>query len=173
MKVEEVERLLTAFYEGTATECEEEKLKVYFRTGDVPGHLHADRRLFLALCEEDDKEVPDRLAGTLRRLIDERGEAERRSSSATRMKRDWRWIGGIAATVVLLVGIGYSICNYMQDMRTSSPQDTFSDPEEAYAVLQSTLIEISTNLSKGISQVNEVRKDIRRINTEARNESKK
>lgn len=46
MKVEEVERLLTAFYEGTATECEEEKLKVYFRTGDVPGHLHADRRLF-------------------------------------------------------------------------------------------------------------------------------
>lgn len=169
MKVEEVERLLTAFYEGTATECEEEKLKVYFRTGNVPGHLHADRKLFLALCEEDDKEVPDSLAGTLSHLIDERAEAERHSSAATRMKRDWRWIGGIAATVVLLVGIGYSICNYMQDMRTPTQQDTFSDPEEAYAVLQSTLIEVSTNLNKGINQVNEIRKDIRRV----RNESKK
>lgn len=36
MKVEEIEKLLTAFYEGSTTENQEEILKAYFGTEHIP-----------------------------------------------------------------------------------------------------------------------------------------
>ena len=44
-----------------------------------------------------------------------------------------------------------------------TPQDTFSDPEEAYQVLQATLIEVSTNLNQGIAQVKETQMDMKKL----------
>ena len=35
----------------------------------------------------------------------------------------WRWIGGIAATILVLVGVGYGITNMGEDMRPPTPQD--------------------------------------------------
>ena len=49
MKVEEIERLLAEFYEGTTTESQEEVLRNYFRTTEVPGHLLKDKEIFLNL----------------------------------------------------------------------------------------------------------------------------
>lgn len=46
MKVEEIERLLAEFYEGTTTESQEEVLRNYFRTTEVPGHLLKDKEIF-------------------------------------------------------------------------------------------------------------------------------
>ena len=50
-------------------------------------------------------------------------------------EQTWRWIGGIAATILVLVGVGYGITNMGEDMRPPTPQDTFSDPEAAYKAL--------------------------------------
>ena len=47
MRVEEIERLLAEFYEGNTSENQEEKLKKYFETQNVPEHLEKDKRLFL------------------------------------------------------------------------------------------------------------------------------
>lgn len=49
MRVEEIERLLAEFYEGNTNENQEEKLKKYFETQNVPEHLEKDKRLFLLL----------------------------------------------------------------------------------------------------------------------------
>lgn len=49
MKVEEIERLLTEFYEGNTTESQEEALRDYFRTTEVPEHLQRIKKFFLAL----------------------------------------------------------------------------------------------------------------------------
>lgn len=54
MKVEEIERLLAEFYEGTTTESQEEVLRNYFRTTEVPGHLLKDKEIFLNLCPDAD-----------------------------------------------------------------------------------------------------------------------
>ena len=85
-------------------------------------------------------------------------------------KRNWRWIGGIAATILVLVGVGYGITNMGEDMRPPTPQDTFSDPEAAYKALQATLIEVSANLNKGIEQIEETRIDVTKVNQEVRKE---
>lgn len=51
MKVEEIERLLTEFYEGNTTESQEEALRDYFRTTEVPEHLQKDKEIFLAFIK--------------------------------------------------------------------------------------------------------------------------
>ena len=59
MKVEEIERLLAAFYEGNTNEQEEELLKEAFRTEEVPQHLQKDRKIFLSFfCQEMVVDVP-------------------------------------------------------------------------------------------------------------------
>ena len=76
----------------------------------------------------------------------------------------------LAATILVLVGVGYGITNMEEDMRPPTPQDTFSDPEAAYKALQATLIEVSANLNKGIEQIEETRIDVTKVNQEVRKE---
>lgn len=175
MKVEEIERLLAEFYEGNTTEGQEEVLKDYFRHGEVPQHLHADKQIFLSLFASPFATdiVPEALEEKLSRLIDEKAEEEQRFFLPNKSRRNWRWIGGIAATVFLLLGIGYSIGNLGQNMRPPTPQDTFSDPRIAYEVLQATLMEVSVNLNKGIEQVTETQEDVTKINKEVMKEIKR
>ena len=136
MKVEEIERLLAEFYEGNTNEQEEELLKEAFRTEEVPEHLQKDKKLFLSFFPgEVVDNVPAGLEDKLSRMIDEKAEEEQRFFHRNKAKRNWRWIGGIAATILVLVGVGYGITNMGEDMRPPTPQDTFSDPEAAYKAL--------------------------------------
>ena len=161
MKVEEIERLLAEFYEGNTNEQEEELLKEAFRTEEVPEHLQKDKKLFLSFFPGKVVDnVPAGLEDKLSRMIDEKAEEEQRFFHRNKAKRNWRWIGGIAATILVLVGVGYGITNMGEDMRPPTPQDTFSDPEAAYKALQATLIEVSANLNKGIEQIEETRIDV-------------
>ena len=153
MKVEEIERLLAEFYEGNTNEQEEELLKEAFRTEEVPEHLQKDKKLFLSFFPG---EVVDNVPA---------GLEEQRFFHRNKAKRNWRWIGGIAATILVLVGVGYGITNMGEDMRPPTPQDTFSDPEAAYKALQATLIEVSANLNKGIERI-----DVTKVNQEVRKE---
>lgn len=171
MKVEEIERLLAEFYEGNTNEQEEELLKEAFRTEEVPEHLQKDKKLFLSFFPgEVVDNVPAGLEDKLSRMIDEKTEEEQRFFHRNKAKRNWRWIGGIAATILVLVGVGYGITNMEEDMRPPTPQDTFSDPEAAYKALQATLIEVSANLNKGIEQIEETRIDVTKVNQEVRKE---
>lgn len=172
MKVEEIERLLAEFYEGNTTESQEEALSNYFRTTEVPERLLKEKEIFLTLCQaaEMDMKVPAGLEDKLTLLIDEKAEEERHFFRVNRAKRNWRWIRGVAATVLLLVGIGYGVGWMGHDVCVPTPQDTFSDPEEAYRVLQATLIEVSTNLNQGITQVEETQADMRKVVQEVKKE---
>ena len=151
MKVEEIERLLAEFYEGNTTESQEEALRDYFRTTEVPEHLQKDKEIFLSLNQGADRdvEVPAGLGDKLSRLIDEKAEEEQR---------------------FFRPNIGYGVENLGKDVCPPTPQDTFSDPEEAYQVLQATLIEVSTNLNQGIAQVKETQMDMKKVNQEVKKE---
>ena len=175
MKVEEIERLLAEFYEGNTSESEEEALKDYFRTEEVPTHLEKEKKIFLSLYETEGEEVevPETLECKLSKMIDEKADEEQRFFRRNRAKHNWRWIGGIAATLVLLIGIAYSIEIYEQEIEPPTPMDTFSDPKLAYEVLQSTLMEVSTNLNGGIDEVNKTQQDMRKVNQEVRKEIQK
>ena len=72
MKVEEIERLLAEFYEGNTTESQEEALRDYFRTKEVPERLLKEKRDFFSpLCQaaEMDMKVPAGLEDKLTLLI--------------------------------------------------------------------------------------------------------
>lgn len=172
MKVEEIEKLLTEFYEGNTTESQEEALRDYFRTTEVPEHLQKDKEIFLSLYQDADRdvEVPAGLGDKLSLLIDEKAEEEQRFFSPNKSKRNWRWIGSVAATILVIIGIGYGVENLGRGVCPPTPQDTFSDPEEAYQVLQATLMEVSTNLNQGIAQVKETQVDMKKVNQEIKKE---
>lgn len=174
MEVREIERLLAEFYEGNTSESEEETLKKYFRTEEVPPSLLKDKKIFLGLYGNTDKEVEvsEKLGQKLSELIDEKAEEEQRFFRRNRTRRNWRWVGGVAATIVLLVGIAYSIGDFGREI-PPTPQDTFSDPKLAYEVLQSTLVEVSCNLNKGLNEVKETKMDLNKVNQEVRKEIQK
>ena len=171
MKVEEIERLLAEFYEGNTNEQEEELLKEAFRTEEVPEHLQKDKKLFLSFFPgEVVDNVPAGLEDKQSRMIDEKAEEEQRFFRPNKSRRNWRWIGSVAATILVIIGIGYGVENLGKDVCPPTPQDTFSDPEEAYQVLQATLIEVSTNLNQGIAQVKETQMDMKKVNQEVKKE---
>lgn len=175
MKVDEIERLLAEFYEGTTTESQEEALRDYFKTTAVPEHLQKDKEFFLSLYQGADREVevPAGLESKLSRLIDEKAEEEQRFFRPNKSRRNWRWLGSIAATLLLILSLGYGVNHLGKDVCPPTPQDTFTDPEEAYRVLQATLLEISANLNNGFNEVKESQTDMRRISQEVRNEIKR
>ena len=175
MEVEEIERLLAKFYDADTDESQEDALRDYFRITEVPEHLLKDKYLFLNLYQTEDRdvEVPVGLGDKLSLLIDKKTEEEQRFFRPNRAKRNWRWVGSIAATVLLLIGIGYGVDKLGDDVCPPTTQDTFSDPEEAYHVLQAALLEISTNLNCGLNEVKATQSDMRKIHQEVRNEIKR
>lgn len=103
MKIDE---LLNRYFEGE-TSCEEEReLRRYFTEGDVRGDLAVYRPLFACIDEE---------AKAHRRAQEETAEANTKTEAATdvhpgsngrrRTVRLYRLWGGIAAGVLLLIGI--------------------------------------------------------------------
>lgn len=51
MKVNEIERLLTRYYDGETSETEEKELKRFFTEEDVPAHLLAEKEIFMQLAK--------------------------------------------------------------------------------------------------------------------------
>ncbi len=59
-----------------------------------------------------------------------------------------------AATILVIIGIGYGVETGKRCV-SAHTAGYILYPEEAYQVLQATLIEVSTNLNQGIAQVKE------------------
>lgn len=165
MRIEEIEKLLVSFYEGNTTESQEEILKEYFRTHDVPKYLEIDKRLLLSFHKEMPNIVSTTLEHKLIKMIDLKEQEEIRFFRKNKTRRNWRWVGGIAASIVILFGVGYSIFNQENDA-CQQPKETFDDPQVAYEVLQVTLMEVSTGLNIGLDEVVETQKEIRKTNKE-------
>ncbi|MBO7370921.1 MAG: hypothetical protein J6U34_00280 [Bacteroidales bacterium] len=58
------------------------------------------------------------------------------------------WISGIAATFIVMLGIGLAL-------QSRGPKDTFDDPVLAYAQVQSVLQQISSGMQQGKAAVDE------------------
>lgn len=166
MKREEIEKLLARYYDGLATEQEEEKLTQALRSAkDLPKNLQAERDLFLSLHKDtmEDVPVPEDLETELATWID-------RKASAPRRRRLW-W-GSMAASILLLVGLGFGIAEMRQEAFAPTPQDTFTNPEDAHRALQAIFAEMSQNWNEGMKQLEASQRDIIAVNREIREELK-
>lgn len=164
MKREEIEKLLTRFYEGITDEQEEERLVQAFRsTSPLPDDLEAERRLFLSLHHSsatEESPVPAGFEERLTALIDRKASAGRR--------RWLRW-GSLAASVLLVIGLGLGLSKTREEY---TPKDTFNSPEEAQQALQAIITEMSQNWNEGLAQLKASQEDIKDINRDIQNEIK-
>ena len=101
MKVNEIERLLTRYYDGETSETEEKELKRFFTEEDVPAHLLAEKEIFMQLAAQPAPEIPEGLESRLSRKIDQWDTGERRTLKIKKHTRVLRlqWIGSIAASL--------------------------------------------------------------------------
>lgn len=95
MKVNEIERLLTRYYDGETSETEEKELKRFFTEEDVPAHLLAEKEIFMQLAAQPAPEIPEGLESRLSRKIDQWDTGERRTLKIKKHTRVLRlqWIG--------------------------------------------------------------------------------
>ena len=166
MRKEEMDRLLERYYAGQTTEQEEDALLQTLRSAnDLPADLQAERDLFLSLHKNmvEDVPVPEDLETELTARID-------RKASAPRRRRLW-W-GSMAASILLLAGLGFGIAEMRQEAFVPTPQDTFTNPEDAHRALQAIFTEMSRNWNEGMKQLEASQRDIIAVNREIREELK-
>lgn len=97
-----------------------------------------------AIALDSSVEVPEGFRQSIRQGLDTLAFLE---ESAVRPRRI-RYAAGIAASLALLVGIGLGVNGYV-----SRPKDTFSDPQQAYAMLEASFSLISSKMDKGVTSV--------------------
>lgn len=98
-----------------------------------------------AIALDSSIQVPDEFGQSIRQGIDTLAFLEGASSS--RPRRIW-YAASIAASLALLVGIGLGVNGYM-----NRPKDTFSDPHQAYAMLEESFSLISSKMDKGVASL--------------------
>ena len=66
-----------------------------------------------------------------------------------------RWIIGIAACLLLIFSIGFFVNSRTDEKDFATQQDTYDNPEDAYAETQRALMKFSKSLNKGLAKVDE------------------
>lgn len=146
MNTERINELLERYYEALTTEAEEEELRRFFIEGEVPAHLMGEKELFLQLqAASTEVPVPDGLEDRLSEAIDSWAAQEEHPKQHSRIYR-LRWIGGIAASVLMILAFSRSLYE-------PARRDTFDTPEEAYAEAHDALMQFARALNKGTEQL--------------------
>lgn len=148
MNVNEIEKLLTRYYDGLTSEAEERELKRYFAEADVPPHLQTEKQFF-SRTGTNCPPIPEGLESRLNTCIDQWDTQEKRTLKVKKgiRQRRLQWAGSIAASLLLLFSIG----TYLYGPQT--PKDTCATPEEAYAQAQKALTAFSVAINKGIAEM--------------------
>ncbi|TDE53666.1 hypothetical protein [Flavobacterium sp. GT3P67] len=133
MESVKTENLLEKYFQGETSIAEENELRNYFSSLNVAQHLEQYKPIFgyfsLAAAHQFTPEIPPQSK-----------------------KRNVAWIS-IAASVVVLLGIG-TYAYYSADVVNKS-QDlgTYDDPEKAFRATQKALSLLSDNVNVGIESV--------------------
>ena len=142
-----IEKLLVRFYNAETSEQEEQELQDFFHHGEVPPHLLAEKEMFLQLQASD---TPEGMEERLGNLIDQWELSEQKTQKKRRIFH-LQWIGSIAASLLLVIGISL----YLHEPQR---KDTCATPEEAYAHAEKALVMFSEALNKGIRPIQDMQK---------------
>lgn len=149
---EDIRQLLNSFYEGKTTLKEEQLLADYLlTTSNLPDEFLEDRELFSLLYYHDESEIE--LSESFEESFKEWVDTELVDKPRYDIKSTFRKSLLIAATMALLIGLGYWMSNQF-----SSPNeyDTYSDEIALYEQTKEVLLFVSTELNKGVETVKEL-----------------
>ncbi len=154
MDRKETEKILEQFYNGITDETEEKRLTEYFCSNEVDKQLLKEGEIFLALQQNKYIEVPYDLESKIERQINQWNTIESTACKTAR-KANLRWIIGICASILLLIGVGIFIDkNGNSQLSDTEKLDTYDNPEDAYATANKALTKFSVSINKGLKTIN-------------------
>jgi hypothetical protein len=149
MKEEDLKRLIEKYYNGESTEEEEKTLRDYFNRNSFIKGYEAEKIIFSYYDES--AEIPEpshNFEAQILAAID----ASDRKKGTQKLKRYLLPLLSAAAGLLILAG------SYFFFINKADRQDTFSDPEIAYAETLKILRDISSQLNRGASTLEPVGK---------------
>ena len=141
MELYKAETLLKKYFEGETTINDEQELQDYFASPEVAPHLQQYAPLFkhfaVAKGQQYKQEIP---------------AFEIHKVENKYKKRNLAWFS-IAASVVVLMGIGTYMFYDSETVTKSKDLGTYDDPELAFKATQKALYLLSNNVNVGIESV--------------------
>ncbi len=143
-----IKDVLSRYYNGFTSIEEEKLLKKYFVEHQIPEFLLADQAILSFGSQEEISFYPN---NELWAII------KQDEIKQNRFRKKIRLVSSIAASllIVLSVGIGYHITSTKKNLLAT---DTYSNPEEAYKVVQKYLGFASSKLSYAYTEIKPIEK---------------
>ncbi|MBG6185919.1 hypothetical protein [Flavobacterium sp. CAN_S2] len=141
MELYKVEALLEKYFDGETSIAEENELQDYFSTQQVAPHLEKYIAIFNHFAVAKEQQFEQEIPGLQIQKDESRNH-----------KRNLAWIS-IAASVVVLMGIGTYVFYNSEPVNNSKDLGTYDDPEVAFKETQKALSLLSKNVNVGIESV--------------------
>ena len=133
MESDKIEIILEKYFEGETSIAEENQLKDYFSSSDVAQHLEQYKPMFGFFAAA-------------------KAETSRHVIPLQSKKRNVAWLS-IAASVVVLLGLG-TVTYFNNDTAAGSKElGTCDNPEDAFRETQKALSMLSNNVNVGVQSV--------------------
>ena len=143
MEASKIKELLHNYFNGESTVKEEKALETYFQSGNVAEEFQEYSELFNGISELSNSIGDSKIEEDVMDFILENEHHEK-----TRYRWLWQTVTGIAASVIIVLG-GFLFFQQQQ----KSFDDTFKDPNEAYAYAQQTIQFVSGKYNKGLAEL--------------------
>ncbi|TDD75258.1 hypothetical protein [Flavobacterium caseinilyticum] len=130
MESDRIEIILEKYFHGETSIAEERELKNYFSSMDVAQHLEQYRTIFGYFSQAKEQQFAQEIPQQTK-------------------KRNVAWLS-IAASVVVLLGIGTYAYFSRDNAIEKKDLGTYNDPEEAFRATQQALLLLSDNVKVGI-----------------------
>lgn len=125
-----IEIVLEKYFQGETSIAEERELKEYFSSPDVAQHLVQYKPIFVYLSLSKEHQFAQKIPSRSK-------------------KRNVLWLS-IAASVIVMLGIGTYFYYSPVNADESKNLGTYEDPEEAFRATQQALSLLSSNVKIGI-----------------------
>lgn len=142
MELKEIQLLLQRYFDGESTEAEEKKLQAYFQSGNVAKEVAEYTEFFGGVAELATTADKTNIEDDVMDFILENEHREK-----TKYRSMWKMVTGIAASIIIALG-GFLF--YQEQQKPF--EDSFDNPEEAYAYATQTLGFVSGKYNKGLAQ---------------------
>lgn len=142
MEIKEIKQLLQRYFKGESSLEDESKLEAYFRSKNMADELAEYGEFFGGISEVANEVNVSEIEEDVMDFILENEHKEK-----TKYLGMWKMVTGIAASIIIVLG-GFLF--YQQKQKPFD--DTFENPEQAYAYAQETLQFVSGKYSKGMAK---------------------
>lgn len=146
MELKEVKQILQKYFEGTSTQQEEQLLTDYFNSRTIAPELQKYQQFFVGLHELSGEGRDEVLEEEIMDCI-----LEKEYSEKTHYRWLWQTVSGVAAALLIAL--------LAVNLHTGKAQweDTYSDPDQAYAEAVLALQYVAWQYQKGMEGLEPVK----------------